>query len=603
MRFSIATIGAVTLGSGVMAQAEQAKNIVGIPVLKEIEEVEGQWKFDACHKVDSAVDGLIWPCASQLRTRVKFCPKSATTAESRIAQRECLCADPSSFLADAVACSECKMQNGLQPERQREHWIKYYKEVDDKYCQPKDVPLSFEQFSTDLNNKMPVPEGGRNFNLHVGKVIDPRAYYKSAKLEVPNVQGAGKFISAKAEAGNNNATVVVSDPLAGQVRVPVFIAVENLPTANDTKTTSAIRPISSAPFRNNTASIRPFSSASTFLTSTKTSSTASSSASLLPATTLAPAPDSVSGPVEEHIIVIDGQRCVVLIMWVIVDCSPKMDAAGNFAIDFKNIGVDKKEPVMMVENGSQFDKIKDAMPDAGKDQKLAEQCKERVGTVAPVVAAPGSSKVALPAEQGAGESSIPSSKKNNGSSGSQPADNQESCPDATEIPKTQNSPSVGSKAGVSAPNGAKPTTGGSPTQKLGSTPAKNSGITPAQNGQPDNEDCICPTDSAASTTLDATEICTKKVKTETDCRALSGEDVRKCLCSEAGFENLRFFDEAIICSRRSGDLRQGEFEAQVFFETKSRYCERKQFGNDFTAAYESVNSQWREARAPTAILM
>lgn len=604
MRLSIAAISTVTLGSGVMAQVEEAKNIVGIPVLKEIEEVEGQWKFDACHKVDSAVDGLIWPCASQLRTLVKFCPKSATTAEERIAQRDCLCADPSSFLADAVACSECKMQNGLQPEKQREHWIKYYKEVDDKYCQPKDVPLSFEQFSTDLNNKMPVPEGGRNFNLHVGKVIDPRVYYTSAKLEVPKAQSAGKFTPAKVQTGNNNATGVVMDPLAGQVRVPVFIAVENLPTVNDTHTTSSMRPISSAPFQNNTASVRLSTSASTFLTSTKTSSTASSRTSLLPATTPAPAPDNASGPLEEHIVVIDGQRCVVLIMWVIVDCSPKMDAAGKFAIEFKNIGVDKKGSVMKIENAVQFDKIKDAMPDAGKDQKLAEQCKERVGTSAPVVISPGSSKVSLPAKQGAAESGVPSPKKNKGTFGGRPADNQEIWPEDTEIPKTQMGPSGGSEAGVSAPNGAKSPSSAGSAQNSGSTAPQNSSGRPGNsNGQLDNKDCICPAASAPYTTLDATEICAKKVRTETDCRARSGEDVRKCLCSEPGFESLRFFDEAIICSRRSGDLRQGEFEAQVFFETKFRYCERKQFGGDFAAAYESVNSEWREARAPTALLI
>ncbi|EGX96467.1 hypothetical protein CCM_01124 [Cordyceps militaris CM01] len=677
MRVSVAAIGAVSLGSHVLAEAPL--NIVGIPVIKEIADIDGQWKFDACHKVDSAVDGLIWPCASQLRTRVKFCPQVATTAAQRIAQRDCLCGVGSSFLVDAVACSECKVQNGLQPATQREHWTQYYNEVGDKYCKRSEVPLSFEAFTEELNNRMPVPEGGQNLNQHVG-VVDPRIYYESAHLPVPKTQGAGKFTPAPTEVGHNDtAPVAVTDPLAGQVKVPVFIVVVNLPSANETNTAS-IRPTTpvstSAPFRNTTQPT------STFLTITTTSSSTSStttSINVLPATSVVAAPGTVSGPVEEHTVVIDGQRCVVLIMWIIVDCSPKVDAGGNFAIDFENTGIDKTEPVMKLENGAQFDKVKDAMADAGKNEMLAEQAKQRVDTAAPVVAAPdnASNKELLPAKQSTGGSKGPSS-------------NEIICPDGTEIIK---GPSGGSEAGASAPVGtikpiaanlaqdsSKPAqdssnpaqNAGNPAQNAGnpaqnsanpaqnsanpaqdsgkpaqdssspaqdfgkpaqdsSKPAQNAGkpaqnagkpsqdaanpaqnsANPAQNsssrpgssvGPSDAPACVCPATSTAPATPDAKEICTKSDKTKNDCLALCDDDVRSCLCSEASFAHLRFFDEAIICARRDVDARQGEFEAQIFFEVKARYCQHKQFGNDFAAAYASVDGEWREARNPNPIL-
>ncbi|TQV90627.1 hypothetical protein IF1G_10779 [Cordyceps javanica] len=156
------------------------------------------------------------------------------------------------------------------------------------------------------------------------------------------------------------------------------------------------------------------------------------------------------------------------------------------------------------------------------------------------------------------------------------------------------------QANTPAPGGEKPTTGGS---KYSQPPAD----TPATGSC--NQACKCPPvneclpGSAASLNRNATEICNKKVKTETECKALSNAtEVRDCLCSVGKYADKRFFDEAIICSRRSGECNSGEFQAQVFFEVKYRFCQLQNIA-EFSAAYNSVLNEWQEARAPNAQLM
>lgn len=171
---------------------------------------------------------------------------------------------------------------------------------------------------------------------------------------------------------------------------------------------------------------------------------------------------------------------------------------------------------------------------------------------------------------------------------------------------TQNTPSGGAGTVATGPNGTK-TNPNAPAQNSASTPGGQTGSnTPSNSGSPsETKDCECPSGSkdATESSKDATEMCAKKVKTETHCKKESGENMRKCFCSEGSFQNQRFFDEAIICSRRSDDCLWREFGAQVFFQTKYLYCDLKLFGNDFAAAYKNVLDSWRDARAPTAALV
>ncbi|KAM3503055.1 hypothetical protein MY11210_008854 [Beauveria gryllotalpidicola] len=570
MRVNVATIGAVTLGSSVMAQSAP------------------EWSLDACHKVDSAVEGFIWPCASQLKITNMLCPLSASTEEERIAQRDCLCGEGSSFLQDAVACSECKVQNGLQPDVQRGYWIEHFKQVREKYCQAKDVPLEYNEFRKQLEKQNPVPSGGNFKNIHDGKVIEPKSYYGS---DVPEKQGAAK--AAPVDNSDKGAGIPpMVDELAGQVKVPVFVAIAN-PSENKTE---PIKP-TSALFQNSTASIRPTSVVSsvpsTFLTVTSNSG-GSATTSLLPASSVVPAPGTVPGPVEEHIIIIAGKPCVVYIVWIIVGCAPQTDAAGNFAIDYQTVGVDKKEPVVMLDNSEQFDKIKDAIPDGGKEEKLAEEVKQSVGTESAVVPAPGKNKDLPPVK---------------GSTGSQPANaNDEECEDVGSegvVPVGQGSqpsskPNHDSSIAPSKPNHDSSSAPSKPNHDSeASVPSKGgqvSGSAPSNPGTNTCE-CECPSTIAASSDRDATEICAKKVDTESRCNKLSGDKVKQCLCSEGEFANEHFFNEAIICARRSGDVRQSEFEAQILFETKFRFCmTENSFGNSLSAAYQSVGNDWREGK-------
>ncbi|KAM3555368.1 hypothetical protein ARSEF4850_006034 [Beauveria asiatica] len=612
MRVNAATIGAVTLGSSVMAQSAP---VVDGPVrttdLKDLEAL-GEWALDACHKVDSAFNGFIWPCASQLKTSVKLCPTFAGTEKERIDQRDCLCGEGSSFVQDAVACSECKVQNGLQPDVQRGYWIKYYKEVDEKYCQPKEVPVSFDDFKTQLDAKMPIPKGGKKVNQHENKVIDPRTYYGA---NVPKKQGAGKA-PAVVNSDKDVARPPKADRLAGQVTVPCFVAISDLPTAGENKTEESIKPTTSAPFQNGTATIRPTASLpSTFLTVTTSDLAGSPTTTLLPSSSVVPAPGTVPGPVEEYIIIIAGKPCVVYVVWVIVDCTPQTDAAGNFSIGYETVGIDENEPPVMLENNEQFEKVKDAIPDAGKDQKLAEDVKQHVGTASPVVPAPapaaGKNKNLPPVKGSTGETKLPS--------GSQPVHDEEECEVVEDVPQMQKGPNGGSDAVVPVGQGSQPSTG-KPGQSLPSTPGQNSGSGPSNSGSgPSNSgsgpshsdstpsntgsntcECECPStiSTATSSDRDSTEICKKKVETEDRCKALSGDEAKKCLCSSS------FFDEAIKCARRTGDVRQSEFEAQILFETKYRFCMTdNSFGNSVGAAYKKVDDEWRAARNPNAILI
>ncbi|KAK8143567.1 hypothetical protein G3M48_007062 [Beauveria asiatica] len=609
MRVNAATIGAVTLGSSVMAQsAPVVDGPVGTTDLKDLEAL-GRYTRDACHKVDSAFNDFIWPCASQLKTSVKLCPTFAGTEKERIDQRDCLCGEGSSFVQDAVACSECKVQNGLQPAVQRDYWINYYKEVDEGYCQPKEVPLSFDDFRTQLDAKMPIPKGGENVNQHENKVIDPKTYYGA---NVPKKQGAGKA-PAVVNSDKDVARPPKTDRLAGQVTVPYFVSCSDLPTAVENKTEEPINPTTSAPFQNGTATIRPTGSLpSTFLTVTTSNLAGSPTTTLLPSSSVIPAPDTVT-------------RCVAYIVWVIVDCIPQTDAAGNFGIGYETVGIDENEPAVMLENNEQFEKVKDAIPDAGKDQKLAEDVKQHVGNASPVVPAAGKNKNLPPVKGSTGETKVPS--------GSQPVHDEEECEVVEDVPQMQKDPNGGSDAVVPVGQGSQPSTG-KPGQSLPSTPGQNSGSGPSHSGSgpsnsgsgpsnsgsgpsnsgsgPSNSgsgpsntgsntcECECPSTIATATSSDrgSTEICKKKVETEDRCKALSGDEAKKCLCSSS------FFDEAIKCARRTGDVRQSEFEAQILFETKYRFCMTdNSFGNSVGAAYKKVDDEWRAARNPNAILI
>ncbi|KAM3508293.1 hypothetical protein MY10362_001281 [Beauveria mimosiformis] len=476
MRINAVTIGAVTLGSHVMAQGpnpikDAATTIDRIEIPEAFNQLD-VWKFDACHKVDSKVGDLIWPCASKMRTEMALCPTNPTTAEERKAQRDCLCGEGSSLLQDAAACVQCKRENGLQADSHKQHWSDYYKEVDEKYCKVLDAPESYEAFIAALNQRRPEPAAGNNLNRLIGVVADPKSYYETAGVEVPKKQGGGKFTPASPKADDDKNTtdpvapVTPVAPVVDQVKVPVFVAVADVPDAG--KDESSTSSISSAAFTNTTATIRPTASLdtnpSTFLTITTTSTAATGTTSLLPATTLPPG--NVDGPVEEHIIVIAGKPCLVYVIWIIIDCVPKVDANGNFAIGFENKGIDEKEAPKMVENKEQFDKVKDVICDGSEDTKLAEQAKQHVGVEGPVVQAPsGSNKPQLPPV-----SKVPSGSKpvnGPGNSGSQPANDEEECEVVEDVPQT-----VG--------QGSQPVSGSKPVNGPG-----NSGSQPAN----DEEEC------------------------------------------------------------------------------------------------------------------
>ncbi|KAM0666018.1 hypothetical protein ACQRIU_005362 [Beauveria bassiana] len=670
MRINAVTIGAVTLGSHVMAQGskpikEPASKIDRIEIPEAFNQLD-VWKFDACHKVDSQVGDLIWPCASKMRTEMALCPTNPTNAEEREAQRQCLCGEGSSLLQDAAACVQCKRENGLQADSHKQFWADYYKEVDDKYCKVPNPTESYQAFIAALNQRRPEPAAGNNLNRLIGVVADPKTYYETAGVEVPKKQGAGKVTPAapKADNGKNSSAPVAPvesaapvAPVIDKVKVPVMIAVEKEPAAGQDKTSTSS--ISSAPFKNGTATIRP--TPSTFVTITTSSSASTGTTSLLPATTLAPGP--VVGPVEEHIIDINGKPCRVYIVWVDFDCIPTVDSNGKFGIAFVNKGVDKQEPPKMVEDKKQFDQVKEVICDGSKDEKLAEQAKEHVGTEGPVVQAPSDSKKQeLPlVKETADNSKVPSSGKQP-TDGSKPVNNEEECEVVDGVPpgktgstpvktdgktgstpvktdgktgETGNTPvktdgKTGStpvktdgktgetgntpvktdgKTGetgntpvkTDGKTGSTPVktdgktgeTGNTPVKtdgKTGSTPVKTDGTTPGSN----TCECECPV-SALSTSSDrgSLDVCNKKVETENRCKAMSGAEAKQCYCSSS------FFDEAITCARRSGEVRQSEFEAQILFETKFRFCkDDSTFGSDLYKAYQNVEGEWREARNP-----
>ncbi|KAK8915383.1 hypothetical protein H634G_07543 [Metarhizium anisopliae BRIP 53293] len=737
MKSLVTALSAATLATSVTAQAaalDPTKDIIPIIPSDALKNVEGEWKYDACHKIDTSVaGGFIRPCASQLKILVESCPTWANTAEERKAQRDCICGKGGSFLQDAVACSECKTQNGLQPDSQREFWKEYYGALDKEYCQPDDVAVDYNTFAQRLTARKSPPEGVITGNSLDGKIGNPREYYKLAGVAVPEKQGPGKSTPAVPQPGVDNTTVNadISDPVAGQVVVPAFVAVEV-----NNKTSGA-----------NTASVTPTPSAAgsqptTLMRVTSWNSTAAATApSLSPSSSLVPTSGPSGGADVAHVILINGKLCHVYIIWVIIDCAPKKDAQGKLYIEYKTTGIDNNKPISMLENKEQFDKIKDTMHDASKDKNCAEQLKDIVGSEAKVVAAPGNNKTLPPPEKpaagvskgpngaaGPGTSgkpvtgttgnntpdvsdnedecgdedlpsvantpnngstnipnthntqNVPSGSTGAGSTDNKPAtdnkpttdnntpamsDNEDECdeedlpsiantPDngSTNIPNTQNPqntqntqniqniqnpPSGGAETVVSGPEGTMKTpntpqgsektpntqdtpSGGAGTVASGPNGSKTNPNAPAQNSasipggqtgsntpsisgsQSETKDCECPSVSKAPERKDATEICVKKVKTETDCKKESGENMRKCLCSEGSFQNQRFFDEAIICSRRSDGCLWGEFGAQVFFQTKYLYCDLKLFGNDFAAAYKNVSDSWRDARAPTALM-
>ncbi|KAM3462251.1 hypothetical protein MY5147_009855 [Beauveria neobassiana] len=674
MRINAVTIGAVTLGSHVMAQGskpikEPASKIDRIEIPEAFNQLD-VWKFDACHKVDSQVGDLIWPCASKMRTEMALCPTNPTNAEEREAQRQCLCGEGSSLLQDAAACVQCKRENGLQADSHKQFWSDYYKEVDEKYCKVPNPAESYQAFIAALNQRRPEPAAGNNLNRLIGVVADPKSYYETAGVEVPKKQGAGKVTPAAPKPGNGKNSTVVPvataaptataapvAPVIDQVKVPVMIAVADQPAAGQDKTSTSS--ISSAPFKNGTATIRP--TPSTFVTITTSSSASTGTTSLLPATTLAPG--NVNGPVEEHIIDINGKPCLVYIVWVIVDCIPKFDANGNFAIGFVNKGVDKQEPPKMVEDKKQFDQVKEVICDGGKDEKLAEQAKEHVGTEGTVVQAPSDSKKQElpPVKQTAGDSKVPSSGKQP-TDGVKPVNNEEECEVVDGVPKNtpgetgvttpetgkttpqtgKTTPQTGKttpETGVTSPETGKttpqtgkttpetgkttpqtgkttpetgkttpqtgkttPETGvtspetGKTTPQTGKTTPQTGKTTPQTGVTPGSNtcECECPT-TALSTSSDrgSLDVCNKKVETENRCKAMSGAEAKQCYCSSS------FFDEAITCARRSGEVRQSEFEAQILFETKFRFCkDDSTFGSDLYKAYQNVEGEWREARNP-----
>ncbi|PMB67636.1 Envelope glycoprotein GP350 [Beauveria bassiana] len=655
MRINAVTIGAVTLGSHVMAQGskpikEAASKIDRIDIPEAFTQL-GEWKLDACHKVDSQVDDFIWPCASKMRTEMALCPTNPTTAEEREAQRQCLCGEGSSLLQDAAACVQCKRENGLQADSHKQFWSDYYKEVDEKYCKVPNPAESYGAFIAALNQRRPEPAAGNNLNRLIGVVADPKSYYETAGVEVPKKQGAGKVTPAapKADNGKNSSVPVTTAtaapvatgapvaPVIDQVKVPVIIAVADQPAAGQDKTSTSS--ISSAPFKNGTATIRP--TPSTFVTITTSSSASTGTTSLLPATTLAPG--NVNGPVEEHIIDINGKPCRVYIVWVIVDCIPKFDANGNFAIGFVNKGVDKQEPPKMVEDKKQFDQVKEVICDGGKDEKLAEQAKEHVGTEGTVVQAPSDSKKQElpPVKQTAGDSKVPSSGKQP-TDGVKPVNNEEECEVVDDVSKNtspetgkttpqtgkttpqtgkttpqtgKTTPETGKttpETGKTTPQTGKttPQTGkttpetGKTTPETGKTTPETGKTTPQTGVTPGSNTCECECPSTVATAFSSSssedpEICQKKVETETACKQLSGRQMWECLCSQGEyFEKTHFFKEAVQCERRKSNLRESEFEAQILFEVNYRYCQKQLFDNDFGAAYSSVSDEWRASRAP-----
>ncbi|KID59230.1 uncharacterized protein G6M90_00g080330 [Metarhizium brunneum] len=875
MKYLVTALSAATLATSVAAQVatlDPAEDIIPIIPPDVLTNVQEERKYDACHKIDTSVaGGLIWPCASQLKI-LESCPKSAKTAEERKAQRDCICGKGSSFLQDAVACSECKIQNGLQPDNQRDFWKKSFGALDKEYCQSDDVAVDYKEFTKDWTP----PKGVIAGNSLDGQIGNPRDYYKQAGVAVPEKQGPGKSTPAALHPGVNDNTVNadISDPLAGQVVVPAYVAVEvnNKPSGANTA------PVTTTP---SAAGSQP----TTLVRVTSGDSTAAATASLSPSSSLVPASGSNGGADVAHIIMINGKACHVYIIWVIIDCAPKKDAQGNLYIEYKNNGIDNNKPVSMLENKKQFDQIKDTVHDASKDDNSAKELKDIVGTEADVVAAPGNKKPLPPPEKpasgepqapngaaGSGTSdepvtgttvntpdvsddkdecvnedltggantpdngstnteSIPSGSTGTGAPNSKPAadintpamsdddecdnedltngantpdngstnthnpenilsggtgtgapnkkpatdnntpaisDDEDECvnedltngantpdngstntpntenvpsgstgtgapnnkpaadnstpavsndedefvnvpsgattPDngPTNVPNTQNTqnppsggaetivssledtmknpntpqgpkktpstqnpPSGGAETVVSSPEGTmknpntqhteNPPSGGAETvvsslegtmntpntpqgtEKTPSTqnapsgsadtvapgpngtkttpnaPAQNSAGTPGgQTGsntpsnsgsQSETKDCECASGSKAPERKDADEICAKREKTETDCNKESGENMRKCFCSEGSFQNQRFFEEAITCSRRSDNCRLGEYGAQVFFQIQHLYCDLKLFGNDYAAAYKNVLDSWGRERAPTASLM
>ncbi|EXU98118.1 herpesvirus latent membrane protein-like [Metarhizium robertsii] len=853
MKSLVTALSAATLATSVAAQAsplatapatalEPAKDIIPIIPSDTMKKIEGEWKYDACHKIDTSVaGGFIWPCASQLKIRHESCPWSAETAEERKAQRDCICGKGSSFLQDAVACSECKIQNGLQPEDQRKFWKDYFGALDKGYCQSDDVAVDFAEFTKGLPSPQTGVIAGNPLDAKIG---NPRDYYTLAKVAVPEKQGPGKFTPAAPQPGVNDNTVNanISDPVAGQVVVPAFVAVE----VNNEPSGANTAPVTLTP---SAAGSQP----TTLMRVTSGDSTAAATASLSPSSSLVPASGSNGGADVAHIILINGKLCHVYIIWVIIDCAPKKDAQGNLYIDYKNTGIDNTKPVSMLEKKEQFDKIKDTVHDASKDKNTAKQVKDIVGTEANVVAAPENNKPLPPSKTpaavesqapngaaGSGTSdepvtgttdnttdvsddedecvnedvsngantpdngstnvsniqhtqnppsgantpdngstkvpntqhtqnppssantpdngstnnanteNVPSSSTRTGAPNNKPAaddntsavsNNKDECvdeglpngantpdngstnthnpenvpsggagtgapnnkpaPDNTpamsddedeyvnedvsngantpdngstnvsntqhtqnhsggaetvvsspedtmknpdtpqgpkKTPSTQNPPSGGAETVVSGPedtmkapntsqgsekppstqnapsggadtvapgsHGTK-TTPNAPAQNSASTPGGQTGSdTPSNSGsQSETKDCECPSGSKAPERKDATEVCAKKAKTETDCNKESGENMRQCFCSEGRFQNQKFFHEAVICSRRSDNCLLGEYEAQVFFQTEHLYCDLKLFGNDYAAAYKNVSDSWRDGRAPTAALM
>ncbi|KAH0592002.1 hypothetical protein MHUMG1_10297 [Metarhizium humberi] len=818
MKSLVTALSAATLATSVAAQAtdlatalEPAKDIIPIIPSDTMKKIEGEWKYDACHKIDTSVaGGFIWPCASQLKI-LESCPKSAETAEERKAQRDCICGKGSSFLQDAVACSECKTQNGLQPD-QRDFWKRYFGVVDKEYCQSGDVAVNYKEFTTKLlTDRMKLPEGVIAGNSLNGQIGNPRDYYTLAKVAVPEKQGPGKYTPAAPQPGVNDNTgnADISDPVAGQVVVPAFVAVEvNEPSGANTAPVTPLTPSA------------PGSQPTTLMRVTSGDSTAAATASLSPSSSLVPASGSNGGADVAHIILINGKLCHVYIIWVIIDCAPKKDAQGNLYIDYKNTGIDNTKPVSMLEKKEQFDKISDTTPDASKDKNCANQLKDIVGTEANVVAASENNKPLPPPKTpaavesqapngaaGSGTSdepvtgttdnttdvsddedecvnedvsngantpdngstnvsntqhtqnppsgantpdngstnvadtqhtqnppssantpdngstnnanteNVPSSSTGTGAPINKPAaddntsavsNNKDECVDeglpngantpdngstnthnpenvpsggagtgapnnkpapdnntpamsddedeyvnedvsngantpdngSTNVsntqhtqnhsggaetvvsspedtmknpntpqgpkktPSTQNPPSGGADTVAPGPNGTK-TTPNAPAQNSASTPGGQTGSdTPSNSGsQSETKDCECPSGSKAPERKDATEVCAKKAKTETDCNKESGENMRQCFCSEGRFQNQKFFHEAVICSRRSDNCLLGEYEAQVFFQTEHLYCDLKLFGNDYAAAYKNVSDSWRDGRAPTAALM
>ncbi|OAA58319.1 hypothetical protein ISF_06858 [Cordyceps fumosorosea ARSEF 2679] len=605
MRISVAIAGAATLGSTVVSAQKEA-NAIGIPAPQDLLNLVGNnVAFDACHKIDTSADGLIWPCASVLRTRVQKCPRTVANPAEQKAQRDCLCAEPSSYVADEAACAECKFQNGLQPQVQKKYWEAFFKEVQTGYCDNKEETRSYEKFFDDLRNKMGDPPAGGSINQHPGKVIDPTVYYKDAGFEVPKVQGPGKFTPAAAAGEdavkNVTAPAVAAEEPAGHVQVPVFVAIE-MP-ANDTKpATSTVSTTSRPPFQNGTAIVSGKPSTLTTLTSTT---------SVLSATPIAPTPAVPAAPgagSDGVTIVINGKVCKIVVVYVTVGCSPAQGSSGSsITINFDNKGVDTQQPVYVIGSNKQFEEIKEALPDAGKDVNLADEVNQIVGGEGkPVVVAPSKpsgngeqQRLPPPMQESVkvpSSGNKPSTGKpatgNNGRPGAQPAQNAEQ--------EDESKPAAPGAPGSSGDNSNKPAAPapGAPGQDGSKTPAQNGNNGSSAPSKPAETCPPCPT-TAATARPDAKDICKKKSDKETECLGKGDvATIQACLCSGKGFEDNRFFDDAIICARRSGsNPAQGEFEAQIFFEVKFRYCEKKSVPK-FGDAYAQVDAEWREARQP-----